>query len=83
MKLNDYQKRMSRTSPQIEPDPSYKWYVLNELLTKGSIDTMATEQAFAQYHDWHQPNSYWNAVAVITAYNTGETEGMTMVAMRT
>lgn len=82
-KLQEYHQRLSTTSPHVEPDPTYKWYVLNELLTKGCIDVLAIESAFARHCEWHRSATFWNAVAVITAYNTGQTEGMHQAPMNT
>lgn len=83
-KLEEYRQRLNLTTSEIDPDPTYKWYLLNELLTKGSIDILTIEQMFAlHYRAWHKVDAYWNAVAVIAGHNTGHPEGMFWVPMAT
>lgn len=79
-KLEDYHQRKAARKPEVDPDPTYKWDLLNELLTKGSINIVSFERRYASCR-WHNPHAYWNAVAVITAYNTGQTEGMFQIPM--
>ena len=68
-KLAEYEGRLSGKEPQVDPDATYKFRILRELLDKGSIDVAAFAVTISEELGWHDRRLFNNAAAVIAAYN--------------
>ena len=68
-KLAEYEGRLSGKEPQVDPDATYKFRILRELLEKGSIDVAAFAVTISEEFGWHHRSVFNNAAAVIAAYN--------------
>lgn len=69
-KLADYQRRYGRQAPEAEPGATYRYYLLGQLLEKKIVDVDQIRDEFMK-QEWFQYAAFQEAVAIITAYNTG------------
>ena len=65
----EYEQR--RAKDPSDADSVYKAGLLGKLLEKQVLDPEEEERAYAVYA-WHIRKDFWNAISVITSYNTGD-----------
>jgi hypothetical protein len=75
-KLEEYAGRYRFTSPEVDPGGTYRHRLLDELLEKQVVDLDAFEKECAEKFGWHFEQDFQEAVAIITAYNSGDLQGI-------
>lgn len=72
-KLAEYGTRLAGKTPDADPDTTYKFRVLRELLEKGSVDVLALAVTLSEELGWHNRWLFNNAAKVVAAYNADDT----------
>lgn len=76
-KLDDYAQRLAKANrPEQLVDLTLKHGLLDALLKDGAVDILAFQAKLGAQHLF-TPQTFWNAVNVIAAYNAEETFRLT------